>query len=205
MRNCGIVGAVASLVALAPVAALASGPLQLAQNSPAPQRAPAAKPASGKASSKTSAQTPAPAAPTRTEILNFDNWSVTCREYAGKDKRKVCGAQLRVAQGASRRIVFVWSVGATGKGLEGALVTPTGVSIEPGVTLKLGAAEPRRIGYSACEPSRCVARIEVTEAVVKEAAKAETAEATIQTTDGRTIKFSFPVKGLEKAVAVLRR
>jgi hypothetical protein len=42
-------------------------------------------------------------------------------------------------------------------------------------------------------------------AIVKEAAASGQAEATIQAVDGRSIKFTFPVKGVDRAVAHLRK
>lgn len=147
-----------------------------------------------------------PPAPTRTEIQNFDNWSVTCNEFAEPAKRTVCSASLQVVQGQSRQVVFVWSVGVTpDKKIAGAIVTPTGVILASGIQLKLGNGGVRKVSYATCEPARCTASVAMDDAFIKEAGVAASAEATIQAVDGRNIKFSFPMKGLDKAVAALRR
>jgi invasion protein IalB len=150
-------------------------------------------------------QQQAPAAPQRTEILSFDNWSVTCAEFEGA-KRPSCNATLRVTQGKSRQVVFAWTIATAGNAkLSSALVTPTGVRVDQGIEIRFGKGKPRKVGYTTCDAQRCTGALTMDEAIVKEAAASGQAEATIQAVDGRSIKFTFPVKGVDRAVAHLRK
>lgn len=143
--------------------------------------------------------------PVRSEIRHFDNWSLRCVEYE-KPKETRCSASLTVAQQKSKQIVFAWNVAlADEKKLVGTLVTPTGVLIEHGIELKLGKARTHKIPFMSCTPNQCAGTMAMDEAIVREATRAEKAEATIRSIDGRTIRFAFPVKGFERAVAQLRK
>src|SRR5262249_25219391 len=55
----------------------------------------------------TAGQAPAhPQVPTRTEILNFENWAVTCNEFADGPKTRRCSALLQILQQNTNQIVF---------------------------------------------------------------------------------------------------
>lgn len=147
----------------------------------------------------------APPRPVRTETFNFDNWTVSCAEFEAPQPRR-CAATLRVVQEQSKQVIFAWTISVAGdKKLTGALVTPTGVQILPGIDLTLGKAKPRKVAYTSCTPQQCAGILPVDEAIVRDAGQSDNAEATIQMVDGRSIKFTFPVKGIDKAVAQLRK
>ena len=117
MRNgrlIAISAAIAVVIAMPPATGAdnTDGSL-LAQASPAPTRppaprtpAPAGQPPSAAAQAPggaaqptaAAAQAPAPQTPIRTEILNFDNWVVTCNEFAEGAKTRTCAAVLRMVQ-----------------------------------------------------------------------------------------------------------
>ena len=147
----------------------------------------------------------APPRPVRTETLNFDNWSVNCAEFENPRATR-CSATLRVVQQPSNQVIFAWTISvAADKKLTSALVTPTGVQILPGIDLALGKAKPRKVAYTSCTQQQCAGTLVIDEAIVREASQAESADATIQSVDGRSIKFTFPVKGVDRAVAQLRK
>src|SRR5262249_32698340 len=52
---------------------------------------------------------PPPQIPTRTEILNFENWAVTCNEFADPRARR-CSALLQILQQNTNQVVFTWTV-----------------------------------------------------------------------------------------------
>src|SRR5262249_4757132 len=111
-----------------------SAPLPRVQGTPAPragqphtpgQQAPPAQPVAA-----------APQVPTRVEILNFDNWAVTCNEFADGPRTKRCSAMLHIMQQNTNQTVFTWTVGIDDKKqLVAIFQTPTGVVIAPGVEL----------------------------------------------------------------------
>src|SRR5712691_11029322 len=49
-----------------------------------------------------------PQIPTRTEILNFENWAVTCKEFADGPRTRQCSALLQILLQNTNQIVFTW-------------------------------------------------------------------------------------------------
>lgn len=170
---------------------------------PAAAQKPAATPPKDEAQPAT--QPAAEQRPVRTETRNFDSWSVSCAEFENPATTR-CAATLQVVPQDSKQVVFAWTI-AVGddKKLVSSLITPTGVQLMPGIELKLGKANARKVAYTSCTPRQCAGAIQVDELLVKDATQAGAAEAAIQMVDGRTIRFNFPVKGLDAAVAQLRK
>lgn len=166
-----------------------------AQPAQAPQQPPTA-PAQAAAPAQ-----PAPPQPQRTEILPFDNWTLTCQDFAEGPNRRVCTATLRV-QNQSNQVLFAWTVGLNAeKKLVSVFQVPSGVLLEPGIQLKLAGGAQRKIPFVACEPGRCEATTPMDERLIREVGASETVEATVQGTTGQGVQFKFPVKGFDRAIA----
>ncbi len=153
------------------------------------------------------AQTPTPPQiPTRTEILNFENWAVTCNEFADAPRAKHCSALLQILQQNTNQIVFTWTVAMDDhKQLVAIMQTPTGVVIPPGVELKVGKLPAQKIPFASCDPGRCIATAPVDANLVREMTTSPTAEAIIQGSQGNTVQFNIQMKGFDRAYAVLSR
>jgi len=165
----------------------------------AQQQRPAAPPAPAQ---------PAPAATSRTEIVTYDNWTVTCREVSDAKDRRVCSAELNIFQEANnaRRVVFSWLVGLDKAGkLAMALRFPPGVSVQPGVELKFADRPARRLAINTCEPAWCEVSQPMDDAFVREATAATQANAMIVASDGRQVTFTIFLKGFAQAVAAVRK
>jgi invasion protein IalB len=180
---------------------------RLAQFAPrAPAAAPHANPPQT-TGQQTAAAQPAPAAPqvpTRVEILNFDNWAVTCNEFADGPRSKRCSALLQIMQQNTNQTVFTWTVGVDErKQLMAVMQTPTGVVIAPGIEFKIGRLV-QKIPFTSCEPGRCVATMTVDNNLLREMTTAQTAEATIQGAQGNTVQFNIQMKGFDRAYASLK-
>jgi invasion protein IalB len=153
----------------------------------------------------------APAAGTasgRTEILTYDNWTVTCRDGRDAREKRICSAELDIVQEANntRNVVFAWVIGLNKDGVSTtALSFPTGVLIAPGVELKFADKPARKIAITSCEPTHCEAATPMDESFIRDASAALQAEARIQTTDGRQITFTINLKGFTQAWAVIRK
>ncbi|MFO1079085.1 MAG: invasion associated locus B family protein [Reyranellaceae bacterium] len=155
---------------------------------------------------KPAAQTP-PAAQARTEILTYENWTVTCRDATDPKEKRICSAELVISQEANnqRRPVFVWILGLNKDNQPANLWRfITGISVQPGLELKF-ADKSRKVPISTCEPSFCDATLPVDDAFAKEASALVQAEAVIQTNDGRQITFTINMKGFAQALAAIRR
>ncbi|WP_342362962.1 invasion associated locus B family protein [Terrarubrum flagellatum] len=165
----------------------------------APQRPAPAQPAPS---------APAPSTSTRTEILTFDNWTVTCRDGKEPTDKRLCAAELQITQPSnnSNVVVFAWQIGFNNAGaLVSVLRFPPGLLLAPGVELKLSGKEPRKLPFTTCEPNRCDAATLMDDALIREIAATEQAEATIYASDGRGLKFTIQPKGFQQALAALRK
>jgi invasion protein IalB len=183
---------------LAPRAPTATPPAATA--APAPVAQPAAN---GPPAQPTQAAGPIP---TRTEILNFENWIVTCNEFAEGARTRVCSALLQIAQQNTNQIVFAWSIAVdNSKQMVTIMQTPTGVNIPPGVELRVGKVPPRKIPFASCDTGRCLATLPMDAALLREMAAVPSAEAIIQGSQGNTVQFNIQMKGFDKAYAVLSR
>jgi invasion protein IalB len=147
----------------------------------------------------------APQVPTRVEILNFENWAVTCNEFADGPKSKRCSALLQIMQQNTNQTVFTWTVGLDDrKQLMAVVQTPTGVVIAPGIEFKIGKLAPLKIPFTSCEPGRCVATMTIDANLLREMATSQTAEATIQGSQGNSVQFNIQMKGFDRAYAALK-
>jgi invasion protein IalB len=147
-----------------------------------------------------------PQVPTRTEILNFENWAVTCNEFADGPKAKRCSALLQILQQNTNQIVFTWTVAMDDRRqLVAVMQTPTGVVIPPGVELRVGKLPSQKIPFASCDPGRCIATTTVDANLLREMTTSPTAEAVIQGSQGNTVQFNIQMKGFDRAYAVLSR
>ncbi len=160
--------------------------------------------------SATSAQETAPQPsvpqPYRTEILSFDNWSVTCQDFNEGKRKRICSAQLQVANTANNQVLLSWTIvqeETPGK-LRSFLAVPTGVNIPAGLDVHFGAAM-RKVPFDTCEPNRCTALVTIDAALVKDVTSAQNADVIVQGSNGKSVKFSFPLKGFDKAYLALTK
>ncbi len=183
-----VIGAVVGLVT-------ASGPGVAQAQAPAPQ---------GQAAQPAQAPAQPPAAPIRTEILKFDSWTATCNEFEAPKKR-TCAAQLQVQQSGSNQVILTWVVFINdNKQLVTVLQTPTGVTIAPGVKLRLEKAAERTLPFETCDNGQCTASQVLDNNLLRDMGAASTAQVTVQAINGNQVNFNFPVKGIDKALAHLR-
>jgi invasion protein IalB len=151
---------------------------------------------------------PAPAASGRTEILTYDNWTVTCRDGRDAKEKRVCTAELDIFQEANntRRAVFTWLIGLN---KDGAPVTamrfPPGVAIAPGLVLKFADRPARNVPMTSCEPSHCEASTTMDEAFMRDAQAVQQAETVLTASDGRQVTFTINMKGFSQALAAVRK
>jgi invasion protein IalB len=159
---------------------------------------------------------PAPPAPppaaastaTRTEILTYDNWTVTCRDgQTAKDPRS-CIGELVIFQDVQggRRPVFSWILGLNKESqIVSALRFPPGVMIAPGVEMKSSDKVTKALPITSCEPAVCEAVHSVDEAFIRSVSAAPQVDVNIQATDGRVVTFTVYPKGFDQAVAAIRK
>jgi invasion protein IalB len=177
------------------------------QVTPAPDNSRAQNAPQTNSSQTTAGQAPAhPQIPTRTEILNFENWAVTCNEFADGPRARRCSALLQILQQNTNQIVFTWTVALDErKQLVAVMQTPTGVVIPPGVELRVGKLPSQKIPFASCDSGRCIATTTLDANLLREMTISPTAEAVIQGSQGNTVQFNIQLKGFDRAYAVLSR
>jgi len=177
------------------------------QVTPAPDNSRAQNAPQANASQTTAGRAPTPPQiPTRTEILNFDNWAVTCNEFADGPRARRCSALLQILQQNTNQIVFTWTVALDERKQPVAVMqTPTGVVIPPGVELRVGKLPSQKIPFASCDTGRCVATTTLDASLLREMTISPTAEAVIQGSQGNTVQFNIQLKGFDRAYAVLSR
>jgi invasion protein IalB len=155
---------------------------------------------------------PGPAGPQRVETIQYDNWTVSCRDVVGGTAKKTCSAQLslRFVQDNQQQALGAWVIGRNETGalvslLQLAHAAPA-VQIQKGVTLKLGNAPARKLDYLACSPKLCEATIVMDNAMLKDAAAAENATITMHLTNGKDVNINVQsIRGFDKAIAAIGR
>lgn len=197
-----------ALVGLSVLVATAVGAAAQQAKPTQPTRQPAAASGQSATQDKSAAQ-PAPAAapmpvPSRTEIQTFDNWRLTCNDYAETGKR-VCVGQLQAVKRETKQPLFSWVIGRNSEGIpESTMVTPTGVAIARGIDLKLGQAPVRRLYFATCEPSHCTAQVGLDAALRREMTSAETAEVIVYGSTGNNMRLELPLRGVDKILDQFR-
>jgi invasion protein IalB len=156
---------------------------------------------------KPAAATPSePAKIRRTETIVDDNWTVTCARTDQGGAKPQCSAILRIAQtdnNGAQRVVFTWVMGHQDGKVASVFSVPSGVLITPGVEVKIGDKETRKLGYSLCQPDHCEAILPLEDPMVKSLSAAPTVEVTVYAVNGSEAKFTVNMKGFTQALVDL--
>ena len=152
------------------------------------------------------AAAPEPPKIRRTETIVDDNWTVTCTQTDQSGAKRQCAAVLKIVEtdkNGGQRVVFTWVIGRQEGKLVSAISVPTGVQIPPGMEVKVGEKEPRKLAYSICQPDHCEAVLPLEEPALKSLSAAPTTEITIHAVNGAAAKFTVNMKGFVQAMADL--
>jgi invasion protein IalB len=87
--------------------------------------------------------------------------------------------------------------------LASAISVPSGIQIPPGMEIKIGDKEARKVGFSICMPDHCEALLPLEDTVVKSLSAAPTTEITVRAVNGADAKFTVNMKGFVQALADL--
>jgi len=204
MRTWELAAATVAAIALGCGLAQAQGAKPAPSRAPVPAQAQPAPPQPAPQAAPAAAEAPAPGPkPWRTEILNFDNWSVTCQDFREPAARRTCQAQMQVVRQGSQQVILTMIVAGDDKNVYRAAVsTPTGVAIQPGVDLAIGG-QTRKIPFESCEPARCTAVVVIDDRLAKDMSSGADMDATVVSNAGQSVKMSFSSKGFDKAWAAL--
>ena len=136
----------------------------------------------------------------KSETIPFGNWVVTCYDFTNSPVKHACAAKLQIVQEKTNAPVFIWEIGRSNdRKLVAIMHFPTGVMIEPGATLTIGKATPRKLAFTACAPAECTVQFPIEPAFVKDAAANKSIEAKTVAMNGTTTTFTINTAGLDKA------
>ncbi len=145
-----------------------------------------------------------PSPPLRTETTVYGRWTVTCQEAnLDKDAKKTCAATLPVVD-ANKRLVLLWRLDSADGKLRSVMQTPTGVLVQKGVALAVGNTQIGTLAYAGCVPQNCEAAGPIDDPMLHAIEAAPELVVTIHAMDGRDLHFTFPLTGIDKAVAAVR-
>jgi invasion protein IalB len=172
---------------------------------PAPVLAQSAQPADKAAPADKTAPAESPKI-RRAETIVDDNWTVTCALTDQSGAKRQCSAILRIIQtdkNGAQRAVFSWVLGHQEGKLESIFSIVPGLLIPPGVEVKIGDKETRKLVYSLCQPDHCEAILPLDDLMVKSLSAASTTEVTVYAANGAAVKFTVNMKGFAQALADL--
>jgi invasion protein IalB len=143
--------------------------------------------------------------PMRTVTTSQDLWQLTCEEPVSGKGPRTCSARLRIVEGTTGRVVLLVDIrnGTDGQ-LRALIQTPTGVQMPAGVELMLGDSVVQKFDYESCTPQNCEALGAVDDALMQKIQAAGEAVFVVRARDGRPVKFSTPLTGIENVIASVR-
>lgn len=139
---------------------------------------------------------------TKSETTSVGNWLLTCNDYINASVKRACTAKLQIVSGDGKGVAFVWEIGlANDKKIISIMHFPTGVLIEPGVELRVGKGQARKIAFTACAPAECTVQFPADSTFIKDVAANQSIEAVIHAVNGATPTFTINPAGIDKAFA----
>jgi len=148
--------------------------------------------------------------PQRTETIQYDNWTVTCRDIIGSPpKKKNCFASFAVLD-EKRRQLMNWVIGRDTNGKPLFIVQvpqiSTGILLKEGLQIKLGRASSHRLSFVMCASNQCQASTPLDNAMSKELLGASDAVIMITSGTRQEVKINVSnIKGTDRAIAAVRR
>jgi len=169
------------------------------ESSPAEASAPAGGPA---VTQQAVAATPPPV--TVLPGRPIGDWTLNCGMNP-QTAKKQCTIAQQVTDQKSKSVVFAWLIGNDGDGnLVAIWQTPTGVMINHGVLIDIGATKPADVPFTSCISGRCEAVASLDADFVSALARATRATATIQAVTGEDMTFKLSVNGLAEAIDAVK-
>jgi invasion protein IalB len=132
------------------------------------------------------------------------DWILNCG-LNPQTAKKQCTIAQQLTDQKSKSVVFAWLIGNDGNGnLVAIWQTPTGVMVNRGVVIDIGADKPEDVPFTSCIAGRCEAVASLGPDFVSALAKATRATATVQAVSGQDMTFRLSVNGLAEAIDAVK-
>ncbi len=132
------------------------------------------------------------------------DWTLNCGMNP-QTSRKQCTIAQQLTDQKSKSVVFAWLIGNDGNGnLVAIWQTPTGVMVNRGVLIDIGANKPADVPFTSCISGRCEAVASLDSDFVSALSRATKATATIHAVTGEDLTFKLSVNGLAEAIDAVK-
>lgn len=147
------------------------------------------------------------AAPPAVTVLRgqpIGDWIFNCGMNP-RTSRKQCTIAQQLTDKRTQSVVFAWLIGDDGDGnLVAVWQTPTGVLVNRGVVVDVGADKPISVPFTSCISGHCEAVANLALDFIDILTRATKATATVFTVSGERLTFSLSVNGLAQAIDAVK-
>jgi invasion protein IalB len=139
------------------------------------------------------------------EAAKFGNWTAKCEESKGQVQGGCFIFQnLVLREGGQRVLQFAVGYVATTDAPIALLSLPLGISLPPGVTIRIGDAEPTRVIVERCEPNGCRAGLKLNERLLQQLRDGTQLTVTFHDAERRPIEVPLSLDGFEAGLNSLQ-
>lgn len=139
------------------------------------------------------------------DTAKFGNWTAKCEESKGQVQGGCFIFQnLVLREGGQRVLQFAVGYVATTEAPIALLSLPLGISLPPGVTIRIGDAEPTRVIVERCEPNGCRAGLKLTERLLQQLRDGTQLTVTFHDAERRPIEVPLSLEGFEAGLNSLQ-
>lgn len=139
------------------------------------------------------------------EAAKFGNWTAKCEESKGQVQGGCFIFQnLVLREGGQRVLQFAVGYVATTDAPIALLSLPLGISLPPGVTIRIGNAEPTRVIVERCEPNGCRAGLKLTAELLAQLKAGTQLTVTFHDAERRPIEVPLSLEGFEAGLTSLK-
>lgn len=151
------------------------------------------------------ALTPIATSVTAQDTEKFGNWTAKCEESRGKVQGGCFIFQnLVLREGGQRVLQFAVGYVATTDAPIALLSLPLGISLPPGVSIRIGDAQPTRVIVERCEPNGCRAGLKLNEALLSQLRQGTQLTVTFHDAERRPIEVPLSLDGFEAGLESLK-
>ncbi|MCC7121663.1 MAG: invasion associated locus B family protein [Gammaproteobacteria bacterium] len=146
-----------------------------------------------------------PSCVTAQETEKYGNWTAKCEESRGKVQGGCFIFQnLVLREGGQRVLQFAVGYVAATDAPIALLSLPLGISLPPGVSIRIGDAQPTRVIVERCEPNGCRAGLKLDDALLTQLRHGTQLTVTFHDAERRPIEVPLSLDGFEAGLDALK-
>lgn len=153
--------------------------------------------AAASATAQTEAKTDPLAASKRT-TETIGDWVLNCSQ--GQDGKSRCNLSQRLGRASTKEVILAWLIGKDGDGNPAmSFQTPTGMLLQPGVSLQIDDRGTTAIPYRVCTQRFCEAVLPLNTDMVQAMKAGRKAVLTLMPLSGKATAINLSLKGFTAA------